>query len=225
MSALPNISFFSEAKAAATRIFELIDQVPLIDTEDEKGEILDSVTGEIEFREINFNYPSRPDTPILQGFNLKVQAGKTVGLVGGSGSGKSTVISLLERFYDPIKGEILLDGCTIKRLQLRWLRSQMGLVSQEPILFATSIKKNILFGREGASMENVIAAAKAANAHNFITKFSKGYDTQVSHSLFGFFRYVKGYLMLDEHDLLNAIPQVGAIWSSIFRRPKKQRLP
>ncbi|KAH7857522.1 hypothetical protein Vadar_013626 [Vaccinium darrowii] len=204
MSALPNISFFSEAKAAATRIFELIDQVPLIDTEDEKGEILDSVTGEIEFREINFNYLSRPDTPILQGFNLKVQAGKTVGLVGGSGSGKSTVISLLERFYDPIKGEILLDGCTIKRLQLRWLRSQMGLVSQEPILFATSIKKNILFGREGASMENVIAAAKAANAHNFITKFSKGYDTQVSHSLFGFFRYVKGYLMLDEHDLLNA---------------------
>ncbi|KAH7856813.1 hypothetical protein Vadar_005798 [Vaccinium darrowii] len=179
MSSLPDTSFFAEAKAAATRISEMIDQVTHIDIEDEQGETLDQVKGEIEFKEIDFSYPSRPDTQILQVFNLKVKPGETVGLVGSSGSGKSTVISLLERFYDPVKGDILLDGYNIKALRLQWLRSQMGLVNQEPVLFATSIKENILFGDERASMENIIAAAKVANAHNFITKLSKGYDTQV----------------------------------------------
>ncbi|KAJ9169431.1 hypothetical protein P3X46_017631 [Hevea brasiliensis] len=179
MSALPNISFLSEAKIAATRIQEMIDQIPVIDSEDEKGRTLSYLRGEIEFKEVDFSYPSRPDTPILQGFNLKVKAGKTVGLVGGSGSGKSTVIALLERFYDPISGNILLDGYKIKRLQLRWLRSHMGLVNQEPVLFATSIKENILFGKEDASMELVERAAKAANAHDFILKLPDGYETQV----------------------------------------------
>ncbi|KAK7815872.1 abc transporter b family member 18 [Quercus suber] len=122
-------------------------------------------------------YPSRPDTPILQGFNLKVQAGKTL---GGSGSGKSTIISLLERFYDPEKGDILLDKYKIKRLQLKWLRSHMGLVNQEPVLFATSIKENILFGKEDAPMELVIQAAKAANAHDFIIKLPQ--DMKLSQS-------------------------------------------
>lgn len=181
MSALPNLTFFSEATAAATRIFKMIDQTPVIDYENEKGKILSYVRGDIEFKEIDFSYPSRPDTPILQGFNLKVQAGLTVGLVGGSGSGKSTVISLLQRFYDPIKGDICLDGYKIKRLQLKWLRSQMGLVNQEPVLFATSIKENILFGKEGASMELIVSAAMAANAHNFIVELPEGYETQVSH--------------------------------------------
>ncbi|KAA8529667.1 hypothetical protein F0562_034233 [Nyssa sinensis] len=179
MSMLPNISFITEAVAAASRISEMSDRIPLIDSGDEKGEILENLRGEIEFKEVDFSYPSRPMTRILQGFNLKVQAGKMVGLVGGSGSGKSTVISLLERFYDPDKGDILLDGCKIKNLQLKWLRSQMVLVNQEPILFATSIKENILFGREEAPMELVIMAAKDANAHDFITRLPEGYDTQV----------------------------------------------
>ncbi|PON42312.1 ABC transporter [Parasponia andersonii] len=179
MHALPNLSFISEAMVAATRIFVMIERVPLIDTEDEKGRILQNVRGNIEFRDVNFSYPSRPDTPILQGFNLKVKSGKMVGLVGGSGSGKSTIISLLERFYDPVKGDILLDGNRLRTLQLKWLRSQMGLVNQEPVLFATSIKENILFGKEEALMEDVIEAAKAANAHDFIIKLPKEYDTQV----------------------------------------------
>ncbi|KDP26713.1 hypothetical protein JCGZ_17871 [Jatropha curcas] len=179
MSALPNLSFISEATIAATRIQEMIDQIPPIDSEYEKGKMLQSLRGEIEFRKVDFSYPSRPDTPILQGFNLKVQAGKTVGLVGGSGSGKSTIISLLERFYDPTRGDILLDGYKIKKLELQWLRSQMGLVNQEPVLFATSIKENILFGKEGASNELVVKAAKAANAHEFILKLPDGYETQV----------------------------------------------
>ena len=181
MNALPNLSFISEAAAAATRIFEITDRIPEIDSE-KGGKILPLVRGEIEFKEVEFSYPSRPTTKVLQGFNLKVKAGKTVGLVGGSGSGKSTVISLLERFYDPVKGNILLDGNKIMRLQLKWLRSQIGLVNQEPVLFATSIKENILFGKEGARMELVVRAAKAANAHDFISKLPQGYETQVRHS-------------------------------------------
>ncbi|KAL3511376.1 hypothetical protein ACH5RR_030777 [Cinchona calisaya] len=179
MGALPNLSFISEGTAAATRIFKMIDRIPEIDTQDTKGKILSHVRGHIEFKEVDFRYPSRPNIPILQGLSFKVKAGKTVGLVGGSGSGKSTIIALLERFYDPIKGDILLDGYKIKKLQLNWLRSQMGLVNQEPILFATSIKENILFGKEEAPMEMVISAAQAANAHDFVTKLPDGYETQV----------------------------------------------
>lgn len=99
--------------------------------------------------------------------------------MGGSGSGKSTVVALLQRFYEPLAGEIFVDGVAIEKLQLKWLRSQMGLVSQEPALFATTIKENILFGKEDASMEQVIEAAKASNAHNFICQLPQGYDTQV----------------------------------------------
>ena len=107
--------------------------------------------------------------------------GRTVALVGGSGSGKSTVIALLERFYDPAAGEVTLDGVDIRRLRLKWLRAQMGLVSQEPALFATSIRENILFGKEDATEEEVVAAAKAANAHNFISQLPQGYNTQASY--------------------------------------------
>ncbi|KAL1336538.1 hypothetical protein AAHE18_10G069900 [Arachis hypogaea] len=179
MNALPNLTFIVEAKVATTRIFQMIEQIPIINSHKQKGRILSHVRGEITFTKIDFTYPSRPDTPILQGLDLKFPACKTIGLVGGSGSGKSTIISLIERFYDPLYGEILLDGHDIKRLELKWLRSQMGLVNQEPILFATSIRENILFGKEGASMEAVINAAKAANAHGFIVKLPSGYETQV----------------------------------------------
>ncbi|KAL7103501.1 hypothetical protein ACP275_08G183300 [Erythranthe tilingii] len=179
LTALPNLTAITEAKSAAVRITEMIDRKPAIDSDDRKGKALSHVRGEIQFKGVYFNYPSRPDTPILQGLDLTVPAGRTVGLVGGSGSGKSTIVSLLQRFYDPIEGEILLDGYKINRLHLKWLRSQMGLVNQEPVLFATSIKENILFGKEGASMEDVEKAAKAANAHDFIVKLTDAYETQV----------------------------------------------
>ncbi|KAL2496173.1 ABC transporter B family member 15 [Forsythia ovata] len=179
LTALPNLTAITEAKAAATRMTEMIDREPAIDSDDKKGKALSYVRGEIDFKGVYFTYPSRPDTPVLQGLDLTIPARKTVGLVGGSGSGKSTIISLLQRFYDPIEGEIFLDGYKIKRLHLKWLRSQMGLVNQEPILFATSIKENILFGKEGASTEDVEEAAKAANAHDFIIKLPDAYETQV----------------------------------------------
>ncbi|KAJ9540581.1 hypothetical protein OSB04_027087 [Centaurea solstitialis] len=178
-SGLSNVKYFSDAIAASERIRELIKRTPEIDSDDMSGEILRQVSGEVEFKNINFSYPSRPESVIFKSFNFTAPAGKTVALVGGSGSGKSTVIALLQRFYDPQVGEILLDGMRIDKLQLKWLRSQMGLVSQEPALFATSIKENIVFGKEDAAMEEVVEAAKASNAHNFIFQLPQGYDTQV----------------------------------------------
>ncbi|KAH6801900.1 ABC transporter family protein [Perilla frutescens var. frutescens] len=151
MTALPNVSFITDASAAAMRIFEMIDRAPEIDSTKDEGTVLTNVRGQIEFRQVYFSYPSRKDEFVLQGLSLKIKP-----------------------------GDILLDGRRIKKLQLRWYRSQFGLVSQEPVLFATSIKENILFGKDdAASLEEVIAAAKAANAHNFIVEFPQGYDTQV----------------------------------------------
>ncbi|KAH7660070.1 Xenobiotic-transporting ATPase protein [Dioscorea alata] len=176
---LSNVKYFSEGICAGERIMEVMKRVPKIDIDTKDGEVLENVHGEVEFKGVDFAYPSRPENLILNEFSLKVPAGMTVALVGGSGSGKSTVIALLERFYDPLHGEVLLDGVNIKKLKLKWLRSQMGLVSQEPALFATSIKENILFGKEDASMDEVVVAAKASNAHNFISQLPQGYDTQV----------------------------------------------
>ncbi len=119
---------------------------------------------------VRFNYPSRPDVKVLQGLELDVKPGQTLALVGPSGCGKSTVVSLLERFYDPQSGSLTLDGTDIRDLNIRWLRSQIGIVSQEPVLMDSSIADNIRYGanfRE-VSDEEVIEAAKAANIHNFV---------------------------------------------------------
>ena len=185
-SSIVNIKYFAEANIAAATIFQMIERIPSIDSTDPKGETINDVKGELEFKDTDFAYPTRPDNLVLRKFNLKVIPRQTVGLVGGSGSGKSTVINLLERFYDPLGGEVLLDGINIKTLQLKWLRKQMALVSQEPILFATSIKENILFGKAEASEEEIIQAAKAANAHNFITQLPDGYDTLVGQMSFAY---------------------------------------
>ncbi|KAF2308701.1 hypothetical protein GH714_013376, partial [Hevea brasiliensis] len=131
-----------------------------------------------EFKDVTFSYPSRPDVIIFRDFSIFFPAG-TVAVVGGSGSGKSTIVSLIERFYDPNQGQVLLDNVDIKTLQLRWLRDQIGLVNQEPALFATTILENILYGKPDAAMDEVEAAASAANAHSFITLLPSGYNTQV----------------------------------------------
>lgn len=175
-----NIKHFAEATISASLVNEIIDRVPSIDSKNEHGTTIFIVKGALEFKDIDFAYPSRPESLVLKKFNLKIKNGQTVGLVGQSGAGKSTIINLLERLYDPIGGEILLDGVNIKTLQLKWLRSQMGLVSQEPILFATTIKENILFGKEGATRYEIMKAAKKSNAHNFIMQLPNGYDTLVS---------------------------------------------
>nr|GFB11992.1 ABC transporter B family member 15-like [Tanacetum cinerariifolium] len=171
------------------RIREVIKRIPDIDSDNMEGEILQQISGEVEFKNVKFAYPSRPESVILKDFNVKVPAGRTVALVGGSGSGKSTIIALLQRFYNPQVGEISVDGVRIDKLQLKWLRSQMGLVSQEPALFATTIKENILFGKEDATMEEVIKAAKASNAHSFICQLPQAYETQVLSQPFLLFGY------------------------------------
>lgn len=175
----PSMAAFAKARVAAAKIFRIIDHKPSIDKNSDSGLELQAITGQLELKNVDFSYPSRPETQILNNFSLNVPAGKTIALVGSSGSGKSTVVSLIERFYDPTSGQVLLDGHDIKTLKLRWLRQQMGLVSQEPALFATTIKENILLGRPEASFVEIEEAARVANAHSFIVKLPDGYDTQV----------------------------------------------
>ncbi|CAM8927452.1 unnamed protein product [Rhodiola kirilowii] len=170
----------TKAKSATASIFAIIDRESKIDPIDESGTTLETVRGEIELRHISFKYPTRPDIQIFRDLNLQIRAGKTVALVGESGSGKSTVISLLQRFYDPHAGQITLDGVDIKTLNLKWLRQQMGLVSQEPVLFNDTIRANIAYGKAGVADEaEILEAAEMANAHKFISSLHQGYDTMV----------------------------------------------
>lgn len=174
-----NLGAFSKGKAAGYKLMEIIKQRPSITQDVVDGKCLAEVNGNIEFKSVTFSYPSRPDVIIFRDFSIFFPAGKTVAVVGGSGSGKSTVVSLIERFYDPNQGQVLLDNVDIKTLQLRWLRDQIGLVNQEPALFATTILENIRYGKPDATMDEVEAATSAANAHSFITLLPNGYNTQV----------------------------------------------
>lgn len=174
--AATNFYSFEQGRIAAYRLFEMISRSS--STVNHDGLTLPSVQGNIEFRNVYFSYLSRPEIPILSGFYLTVPAKKAVALVGRNGSGKSSIIPLMERFYDPTLGEVLLDGENIKNLKLEWLRSQIGLVTQEPALLSLSIKDNIAYGRN-ASMDQIEEAAKIAHAHTFISSLEKGYDTQV----------------------------------------------
>ncbi|CAN4082126.1 unnamed protein product [Withania somnifera] len=175
----PSLNAFAAGQAAAYKMFETINRKPLIDTSDTNGIVLENIKGEIEFKDVYFRYPARPDVQIFSGFSLVVPSGKTVALVGQSGSGKSTVISLLERFYDPEAGGVLIDGVNLKKFQLKWLRQQMGLVSQEPILFATTIKENISYGKENATDDEIKTAVELANAAKFLYRLPQGLDTMV----------------------------------------------
>lgn len=177
--AAPNISTFLRARTAAYSIFEMIERNTVSRTSAKTGRKLAGVDGHIKFVNIHFSYPSRPDVLIFNGLNLDIPSGKIVALVGGSGSGKSTVISLIERFYEPQRGQILLDGHDIKDLDLKWLRQQIGLVNQEPALFATSIRENILYGKDDATIDEIAQSAKLSEAINFIKHLPDRYETQV----------------------------------------------
>ena len=169
----------SIARPAAQALFELLDRTPAIDSADPGGLQPDSCAGQLELVDVAFTYPTRPGVPVFQRLSLQVPAGRTLALVGESGSGKSTVVQLLLRFYDPDAGSVHLDSHDLRQLNLAWFRRQLGLVSQEPALFATTLAENIGFGLEGASREQVETAAKAANAHGFITDLPDGYETFV----------------------------------------------
>ncbi|KAL9327339.1 hypothetical protein ACSQ67_007984 [Phaseolus vulgaris] len=177
--AAPDISAFIRAKASAYPIFEMIERDTMNKVSSENGQKLSKLEGHIQFKDVCFSYPSRPDVVIFNNFCLEIPPGKIVALVGGSGSGKSTVISLIERFYEPVSGQILLDGNTIRELDLKWLRQRIGLVNQEPALFATSIRENILYGKDDATLEEINQAVMLSDAQSFINNLPDGLDTQV----------------------------------------------
>ena len=166
----PCVSAFAAGRAAAYRMFETIKRQPEIDANDTSGIVLEDVNGEIELKDVYFSYPTRPEQLVFNGLSLRVPSGTTMAIVGESGSGKSTVISLVERFYDPQAGEVLIDGVNLKKLRLRHIREKIGLVSQEPVLFTATIKENIAYGKEGATLEEIKRATELANAARFIDK-------------------------------------------------------
>ncbi|KAG6459009.1 hypothetical protein O3G_MSEX011164 [Manduca sexta] len=170
---------FGSARGAGAQIFNLIDNVPTINPLLNRGVTPPSIDGNIELKNVVFQYPSRPDVPVLKGVSLTVKRGQSVALVGHSGCGKSTIIQLISRYYDVIDGSVTIDGNDVRELSIRWLRSQIGLVGQEPVLFNTTVKENIRYGRVDATDAEIEAVARQANAHQFIMKLPKGYDTLV----------------------------------------------
>jgi ATP-binding cassette subfamily B (MDR/TAP) protein 1 len=184
----PNVQAFTAGIAAASKIYATIDRVSPLDPTTDAGDRLQHVEGHVELRNIKHIYPSRAEVVVMEEINLDVPAGKTTALVGASGSGKSTIVGLVERFYDPVGGAVFLDGHDISTLNLRWLRQQISLVQQEPVLFSETITSNIRNGligspfeheSEAQQQERIIHAAKMANAHDFVSALPEGYDTNV----------------------------------------------
>ncbi|KAI8967937.1 P-loop containing nucleoside triphosphate hydrolase protein [Mycotypha africana] len=173
-------SFYSEIMkgvGASERVFQLLGRkspIPL-----DSGAILPDIKGKIKFENVHFSYPTRPQSQIFRNLSLTVEPGTVIAVVGSSGSGKSTIGSLLLRYYDPLAGNIYVDDANIKDINLRWWRDQIGVVSQEPTLFAGTIRENIAYGRENATFEEIQDAAIKANCASFINSFADKYDTVV----------------------------------------------
>ncbi|VDM54738.1 unnamed protein product [Angiostrongylus costaricensis] len=165
---------------AGARAFQFANLQPTIRNDDGVCIPYNTLFGEVRFEDVEFAYPTRPEHQVFERLNLTIPAGQVVALCGPSGEGKSTITSLLERFYEPFSGRVLLDDRDLRTLNLEWLRGQViGLISQEPVLFATTIEENIRYGRPGATHSEVMQAAELANAHEFITAFPDGYNTVV----------------------------------------------
>ncbi|KAH6829538.1 P-glycoprotein 20 [Perilla frutescens var. hirtella] len=171
--------YILKRRKSLVSVFEIIDRTPKIDPDDNSALKPANVYGSIELKNVDFSYPTRPEVLVLSNFSLRVNGGQTIAVVGVSGSGKSTIISLIQRFYDPVAGQILLDGRDLKSYNLRWLRNHLGLVQQEPIIFSTTIRENIIYARHNASEAEMKEAARIANAHHFISSLPHGYDTHV----------------------------------------------
>lgn len=168
-----------KAKHAAAELQTLFDRKPKIDCWSEEGDRLTSVEGHVEFRDVHFRYPTRPEQPVLRGLNLSIKPGQYVALVGASGCGKSTTIALLERFYDPLSGGVYVDGQEVSKLNVNDYRSYLALVSQEPTLYQGTIRENVLLGadREGVPEDEIIRACKDANIYDFIMSLPDGFNT------------------------------------------------
>jgi ATP-binding cassette, subfamily B, bacterial len=174
-----NFNEYKQSQASLDRIFDLFEIQPIV-TEATDAIALPPVTGKVEYRNLSFRYGSEQSADwILHNFNLIAHPGEAIALVGSSGAGKTTLVNLLPRFYDPQHGQILIDGIDIRTVQLRSLRRQIGIVPQETMLFAGTIAQNIAFGQKDFDLDAVQSAAKVANAHRFISQFPDGYQTWV----------------------------------------------
>ncbi|KAJ2849367.1 hypothetical protein IWW36_002683 [Coemansia brasiliensis] len=181
-NAAPSISAVASARGAAVKVYQVIDRQSPIDAVDmQSGISAENIRGEIELRGVKFRYPTRPEVTVLQDFSIRVKAGEQVALVGESGCGKSTVVSLIERFYDPEQGQVLIDGVDAREYNVRSLRQQIGVIMQTPILFGHSVYQNIIWGAvdmdHPPTREQVEQACRDANAHDFIMALPDGYDT------------------------------------------------
>ncbi|CAF3698457.1 unnamed protein product, partial [Adineta steineri] len=191
--------------AAAHAFFDLFDRIPTIDNGSDKGQELTNFSGETEFNQVKFIYPSRPTVLVHNKLQLSIKSGQRIALVGASGCGKSTIVQLLERFYDVTHGQLTVDGVDIRKLNLQWLRSRLGVVSQEPVLFDLTIAENISYGLENITMDEIVLAATKANIHEFIQQLPQGYETKVG---------VKGSFLSGGEKQRIAIARV------LIRRPK-----
>ncbi|CBY12477.1 unnamed protein product [Oikopleura dioica] len=174
-----NMEYLGTAQAAAHSVFEIIDRVPEIDVYSTEGKKLEKISGTITFKDVKFTYPSRPEQQVLKGVTFTAEASKTTALCGASGCGKSTCFQLIQRFYDTVDGQVLIDGHDLKTLNLSWFRENVGVVSQEPILFDGSVEENIRLGRLDVTKDEIITACKQANAYEFIQKLPSAWDTNV----------------------------------------------
>ena len=167
---------FQQSATAAERIFNVIDKPPAIQ-DHANAKSIDKLNGHIRLDQVSFGYEK--DEKVLDDINLEIRAGEMIGLVGATGSGKSTLAALICRFYDPVEGSVSIDGHDLRDIRLESLRKHIGIVLQDPFLFVGSLRDNIAYGTPGASSENIVEAAKAANAHDFIMELPDAYDTQV----------------------------------------------
>ncbi len=167
---------FMSGVGASTRVFEILEHNSNVQDD---GQILQKMNAQIEFKNVSFSYPTRTDILVLNDLSFKMNNGETIALVGSSGSGKTTIASLIPRFYEPTTGQIFLDDILLSDLKPSWLRQHIGIVSQEPVLISSTIIENIKYGKPDATDQQVIAAAQAANAWEFIQRFPEGLNTKV----------------------------------------------
>ncbi len=165
--------------ASAERVYEIMDMIPLVKDGEEVTDI-PKIKGEVEFAHVDFAYPDEPDVDILHDVSFKVKSGETIALVGPTGAGKTTIVSLISRFYNVKNGAVLVDGYDISKVSIQSLRSQLGIMTQDNYLFSGTIRDNIKYGRPGATDKEMLEASKAVHAHDFISKLENGYDTVIT---------------------------------------------
>ncbi|KAI6219466.1 Multidrug resistance protein pgp-3 [Aphelenchoides besseyi] len=177
---IPYFAVLMKARIAAADLFEIIDRKPDLDSSSQSGARPDGVECRLDFKDVRFHYPTRPEVPVLKGVSFNVEAGQTVALVGHSGSGKSTIVKLLMRFFDVTDGKITLGDIPLNKINIQWLRTQIGIVAQDPVIFSGTVEENMRMAKENLTHEEMVEACKLANIHDVIMKLPEGYKTRIN---------------------------------------------